>query len=818
MMDSVLTLYAFAMEDYRCTDPLLLEARREYFAAPEKITGQRITKTAGDGKSVLRCQFRKDGLRWSVKQGRHELQRAVKEKDGTYTIHTQSPDGSVREDCFSADHQLIRVLYYTGKKLRGEIVVADQSLKTAFLITEENSWVEETLIPCPEVPYEDSENYRRYTRILGVPPAIVYTTGGVVCFYPPDIATKAAVLAEKFAQEDTAEKFIETADAAESVTDTPPGCAEGTENIGNEINKRYYACGKIQKGKIITDTLLPQETISAENPPAAPAELPPVSIPVGDGRWQIQFRADGTIPYAGAVQDGERRGFGLRADLDNRTTFAGEWLYHGRQGVMVENKDDHSFLARWQGRTPDGDVTGDYAHFDPEGTLTCCGSTDFGMRRIESHGWYVGPWADGTPNGTGLLVGMDGSLLYQGQWENGRRHGMGTEYRDGAPLYTGHWENDLYHGEGVLHLANGGSLTAVFAQGEPGENAVESDADGRTVYIGGWRNGIRCGEGTLHLPDGSTLSGTFIHGALSGDITQRDPDGRLVYRGGMKDGVRSGAGILYRDELPAYEGVFENNVLVGRGKIFEAGQLVYAGEIRDGIRSGIGAAMQNGHPVYFGQWDDDAPHGCGIRYENGKAGLAGSFVKGHPCGRVNEYRDGRLYRELFFRNGEAEYMIEYADGHPVYAGAMQNGQRNGSGRMLNEFCECVQQGIFQNGVLVRESQVIPRRLEPIPCPAALQGTLYEEMVAAADTYVLGLPWEGGIYSGCTRQGVPYGKGSLVYADHIFAGCFENGHPCGVGTLTPRGVDAIHGYFAPDGEEKITCGPLTYTLKYPLPNE
>ena len=53
--------------------------------------------------------------------------------------------------------------------------------------------------------------------------------------------------------------------------------------------------------------------------------------------------------------------------------------------------------------------------------------------------------------GEGALFDGDGTLLYVGGWENGKRQGRGTEFdRSGDIVYAGEWKDDRYH-NGILY-------------------------------------------------------------------------------------------------------------------------------------------------------------------------------------------------------------------------------------------------------------------------------------------------------------------------------------------------------------------------------
>lgn len=852
MHDPILTLYAFAMEDYRGVNEPLIAARQAYFSDPQGAIGPRHTLSSPDTDALIRYQFRKDGFRWSVRLAGKEQQRVIRERDGSYALHVFAPDGSLfRVDHFSSCHILQRVSYYFNHELRGEVIVLpDGTLDASFLVPEEKLYRRSILHPCPFIPY-GQEAFRSYTRALGMPPAITYTTTGVVCYYTESDAKQAALLCESLSgpadpvsvpnpseesnpvvPESLPEKFPE-AEVSETTSEPETTALPviSPEQGAEKINKKYYLYGKIQNGKIISHPVQqnPQEEVPTAGelyqelyrdlPELDPNAARSIDLHTESIHWQIQYTAGGVLDYAGELQNNERRGFGVRADLNKHCAFAGNWFCDGHGGVRMQVNENGQIGIQYIDHSTEEDLPGGVTIFDANGTLLYSG--DFQQERrhgigtgiLDSGLLYTGQWDQDQPNGNGVLIDDCGVLQYQGQWANGQRHGTGTEYQNGRPCYKGEWHADQYHGAGVLYLDNGNHISAQFHHGQPVGNITEQTSDGRTVYVGAWQNGHRNGQGTLYLSDDVTLEGRFENDILSGEVIERNHEGTILYRGSYTNGQRHGIGQWYEQGQLRYEGSFVAGKRSGRGKCYENGDLVYAGELQDDLRCGIGASLKNGQPVYFGQWIQDRPCGYGLLYIDGKPVYAGAFTDGKRNGRINEYRNDKLYRELICRNDEEEYMIEYENGHPAYAGAVFARERSGLGRLLNEYCECIQQGVFKNGTLVRASQVIPRRLEPLPCPDALVGTPYEEMIQTTESYTLGLSQNGGIYSGMLKDGIPNGPGTISYPDHIFTGMFEHGVPCGNGQLYLCNGEVVSGIFGAQAEaECIQCGPIRYLVR------
>ena len=64
-------------------------------------------------------------------------------------------------------------------------------------------------------------------------------------------------------------------------------------------------------------------------------------------------------------------------------------------------------------------------------------------------GKYRGEWQNGKKHGVGTKIGKKGDT-YSGEWENGKRHGKGIEERPDGYKYDGEWRNGKKHGMGVV--------------------------------------------------------------------------------------------------------------------------------------------------------------------------------------------------------------------------------------------------------------------------------------------------------------------------------------------------------------------------------
>ena len=109
-----------------------------------------------------------------------------------------------------------------------------------------------------------------------------------------------------------------------------------------------------------------------------------------------------------------------------------------------------------------------------------------GVKFYSDESTYCGEWNNGVPftDKKGILLRPDGSS-YEGNWVNGKRHGMGEQrYPDGA-AYKGQFANGFEHGQGSMTYPD------------------------RSYFEGRFRFGRRDGPGVLAPASGPTERGNF---------------------------------------------------------------------------------------------------------------------------------------------------------------------------------------------------------------------------------------------------------------------------------------------------------------------
>ena len=104
----------------------------------------------------------------------------------------------------------------------------------------------------------------------------------------------------------------------------------------------------------------------------------------------------------------------------------------------------------------------------------------------------------------------DGSE-YQGEWQDGKRHGIGTYISPTGTRYEGEWENDGASGHGVCHYADGMKYDGQFESGERHGKGVLISPEGDR-YEGQFKYDLVNGEGIYIWGDGVRSEGEFREG------------------------------------------------------------------------------------------------------------------------------------------------------------------------------------------------------------------------------------------------------------------------------------------------------------------
>lgn len=158
---------------------------------------------------------------------------------------------------------------------------------------------------------------------------------------------------------------------------------------------------------------------------------------------------------------------------------------------------------------------------------------------------YRGYFHKNKPHGAGSLLKLskDSSVLpfeiYNGDWENGQKHGAGKYNYMRDVFYDGNWSRNQKEGTGILKT-------------EEGE------------FVGEWKNDKKNGKGELVLKNGNKFAGRWVDDELvEGEVTYSNGD---KYKGTLKNMKRHGRGKYTFVNNSVYEGEWIDNCKSGKGK------------------------------------------------------------------------------------------------------------------------------------------------------------------------------------------------------------------------------------------------------------
>jgi hypothetical protein len=152
---------------------------------------------------------------------------------------------------------------------------------------------------------------------------------------------------------------------------------------------------------------------------------------------------------------------------------------------------------------------------------------------------YEGDWIVNR-HGYGVMKFSDGAT-YEGDYVNGSAHGIGTLHHPSGQYYHGEFENGVMQGKGTITRKEG-KYTGYFRNNLYHGHGEKTDIATNTTYIGNWVDGKPHGKGLVKTLNGDVIqkgrfeSGKFVHGTLyssdqktmlKGDFNERLFKGRV---------------------------------------------------------------------------------------------------------------------------------------------------------------------------------------------------------------------------------------------------------------------------------------------------
>jgi hypothetical protein len=228
----------------------------------------------------------------------------------------------------------------------------------------------------------------------------------------------------------------------------------------------------------------------------------------------------------------------------------------------------------------------------------------------------------------------DGAI-YRGGVKGTNLHGRG-EYIAKSFRYEGEFNEGVKHGQGKYVWENGNRYEGPFADDRPNGVGKYFFANGDT-YNGEVKNGALTGRGIYVTKGGDTLEGTFVDAKLHGVGIYRYASGDR-YEGEVVNGKLQGKGRYYTKDGDRIEAPFMDGSPLGVGTYYFSNGDRYEGDILGSDLTGQGAYFYKTGMKYEGEMRQAHPHGKGVfffpdgtkfegRFENGLAHAKGELVK-----------------------------------------------------------------------------------------------------------------------------------------------------------------------------------------------
>lgn len=140
----------------------------------------------------------------------------------------------------------------------------------------------------------------------------------------------------------------------------------------------------------------------------------------------------------------------------------------------------------------------------------------------------------------GPYLYLNDKSTYYGQYNKGKRQGIGQCIWPDGSKYTGEWSADKMNGKGRLVTSDGDMYEGDFLNGMREGKGKLVLKDGKTSYSGGWENNQRDGTGIQKYPDGGEFTGTFKRGVRHGPGVYKNKSKAFKMKGNWKNGKRQG--------------------------------------------------------------------------------------------------------------------------------------------------------------------------------------------------------------------------------------------------------------------------------------
>lgn len=366
-------------------------------------------------------------------------------------------------------------------------------------------------------------------------------------------------------------------------------------------------------------------------------------------------------------------------------------------GKVLVYYDKGKKQPRFEGRLKEGKAEGQGKQWDEDGSVIFEGNYEQSLRNGTGKLYenqkllYEGSFKEDLYDGDGKLYNGDNGLIYSGKFTEGIYDGTGElYYEDGKKQYSGSFTKGVYNGSGTIYFDNEDNTILYkggIVEGKYDGNGELYYEDGNKQYTGNFSEGIYNGNGTLFSDNEENTplyKGTFVEGIYEGSGELYYGSGRKQYTGTFSGGKYNGSGTVFEDNVNntcLYKGNIVNGEYDGSGELFENGQTIYLGGWSEGLKDGKGKEYENGELIFSGEFSEGLRSGTGKEYENGKLIYSGDWAEGKRTGNGDIYEDGQLIYSGELADGvyNGEGTLYYPNGDLCYKGAFEKGDFSGEG-------------------------------------------------------------------------------------------------------------------------------------------
>jgi len=184
------------------------------------------------------------------------------------------------------------------------------------------------------------------------------------------------------------------------------------------------------------------------------------------GRGELRW-SDGSY-FNGGFKNGQRDGYGRYVTEKGRHEYIGEWRRGRRFGHGILR---HANLDRYEGGWENDKMHG-HGTLETR-TTTFVGNWANGHKVKGKQTWrrtgdtYEGDFSEtNRMQGRGKYICAKDASIFNGEWLDGLRSGLGTETKSDGSQYEGEWLDNKPHGLGIVRFPNGRWREAEFEKGK----------------------------------------------------------------------------------------------------------------------------------------------------------------------------------------------------------------------------------------------------------------------------------------------------------------------------------------------------------------